>query len=160
MKEIGLSFTVKISLARTDVHWVEEEVLRVRQEVFEEVFRLVLERIESERLALSSRCEHCGSVMVKNGRRVRKVTSLLGVVAVKRVRLRCQGCGQERYPLDEALGLSGGQRSTLGVRERALWAAVEVSYEKTHEFLEKFTGLAVSRNTVHQMALQEGRRIA
>jgi hypothetical protein len=48
---------------------------------------------------------------------------------------------------------------SLGVKERALWAAVEVSYEKAHQFLEKFTGLEVSRNKIHQVALEEGGRI-
>ena len=47
----------------------------------------------------------------------------------------------------------------MGVRERSLWAAVEVSYGKAHEFLRKFTGLEVSRKKIHQMALEEGRRI-
>lgn len=47
---------------------------------------------------------------------------------------------------------------TIGVKERALWAAVEVSYEKA-EFLKKFTGLEVSRNKIHGMSLEEGKRI-
>lgn len=47
----------------------------------------------------------------------------------------------------------------MGVREQALWAAVEVSYEKTHEFVRKFTGLEGSRNKIHQMASEEGGRI-
>ena len=45
---------------------------------------------------------------------------------------------------------------TLGVRERSLWATVEVSYEKAGQFLKKFTGLEVSRNKIHGMALEEG----
>jgi len=40
-----------------------------------------------------------------------------------------------------------------------LWAAVEVSYEKSSEFLKKFTGLEVSRNKIHRMSLEEGKRI-
>jgi len=36
---------------------------------------------------------------------------------------------------------------------------VEVSYEKTSQFLSKFTGLEVSRKKVLQMAVEEGRRI-
>jgi hypothetical protein len=48
---------------------------------------------------------------------------------------------------------------TLGVRERALWAVVEVSYEKAHQFLEKFTGLEVSGKKIHGMVLEEGGRI-
>ncbi len=61
--------------------------------------------------------------------------------------------------MDEAIGLGCGGQMSLGVKERALWAAVEVSYEKAHQFLEKFTGLEVSRNKIHQMALEEGGRI-
>ncbi len=34
-----------------------------------------------------------------------------------------------------------------------------VSYEKAAEFLKKFTGLEVSRNKIHKMSLEEGKRI-
>lgn len=34
-----------------------------------------------------------------------------------------------------------------------------MSYEKTGQFLKKFMGLEVSRNKIHGMALEEGRRI-
>jgi hypothetical protein len=96
---------------------------------------------------------------VRNGREARRIKTLVGEVKVNRVRLGCQGCGEENYPLDEAMGLGCGERMRLGVRERLLWAAVEVSYEKTHQFLEKFTGLEVSRNRIHEVAVEEGRRI-
>jgi len=33
--------------------------------------------------------------------------------------------------MDKAIGLEGKEGTTLGVRERAFWAAVELSYEKT-----------------------------
>ena len=36
---------------------------------------------------------------------------------------------------------------------------MEVIYEKTAEFLKKFTGLDVSRQKIYEMALEEGRRI-
>lgn len=44
------------------------------------------------------------------------------------------------------------------MRKRALWAAVEISYEKAVEFLKKFTELEVSRQKVYKMGLKEGRR--
>src|SRR5574341_866286 len=106
MKEIKLSFEVSIVLERTDVHWVEEELLRIREETFLVVFKRVMREI-----------------------------------------------------VEEAIGLGCGEQMSLGVRERALWAAVEVSYEKAHQFLEKFTGLEVSRHKIHGMALEEGRKI-
>lgn len=159
MKEIRVSFEVNIALRQRDVHWVEEELLRVREEVFLKVFRRVMEEIEGEVLRGARECEECGLEMVRNGREPRRLKTLLGVLEVKRVRLRCSRCGQEIYPLDEAIGLEAGESVTLGVRERSLWAAVEVSYEKAHEFLEKFTGLEVSRKKIHGMVIEEGERI-
>ena len=73
--------------------------------------------------------------------------------------MRWWRCEQEIYPLDEAIGLEPGVSATLGVKERSSWAVVEVSCEKAHEFLEKFTGLKVSREKIHGMAIEEGDRI-
>lgn len=159
MKEIRLSFDLRIALKQTDVHWVEEELLKLREQVFLEVLKRVLREIEEEALKGVSGCRRCGSVLVRNGHEPKRIKTLIGTVQVDRVRLRCQGCGEDIYPLDEAIGLEDGQSMTLGVRERALWATVEVSYEKTCQFLTKFTGLEVSRKKVHQMAIEEGGRI-
>ncbi len=159
MKGIELSFIIRILPSQTDVHWIEEELLRLREEVFLRVLERVILEIEREVLKGERRCERCGVLLVRNGREAKRVKTLVGEVKVNRVRLRCQGCGEENYPLDQAMGLSSGERMTLGVRERLLWAGVEVSYEKTHQFLEKFTGLEVSRNRIHEVALEEGRRI-
>lgn len=159
MKEIRLSFELRIALKRTDVHWVEEELLRLREVVFLDVLRKVMKEIEEEVLRGARCCEKCGSVLVRNGQEPKKIKTLVGVVEVKRVRLRCQRCQQDIYPLDGVMGLGSGERMRLGVRERALWAAVGVSYEKAHLFLGKFTGLEVSRHKIHGMALEEGGRI-
>jgi hypothetical protein len=63
------------------------------------------------------------------------------------------------YPLDAALGLLPGTGSTLGVRERALWAVTEVSYAKASAFLAKFTGLAVSHGRIHAWVREEGQHL-
>lgn len=86
--------------------------------------------------------------------------TLVGSLEVRRIRMRCEEYGEESYPLDEELGLKDGAGTTLGVRERALWAAVVVSYEKAHQFLKKYTGLEVSRKKIYAMAIEEGGRIA
>lgn len=41
----------------------------------------------------------------------------------------------------------------------ALWAATEVSYAKSAEFLKKFTGLEISHGHIHSEAVKEGKRI-
>lgn len=45
------------------------------------------------------------------------------------------------------------------MRERALWAAVEVSYAKAGAFLTKFAGLEVSHGSIHRWAEAEGRLV-
>lgn len=38
MKEIKLSFTISIPLKQTDIHSLEEELLKKREEVFIEIY--------------------------------------------------------------------------------------------------------------------------
>jgi small-conductance mechanosensitive channel len=42
MKEIRISFTISIPLKQTDIHWIEEELLKKREEVFMEVMKEVI----------------------------------------------------------------------------------------------------------------------
>ncbi len=39
MKEIKISFTISIPLKQVDIHWVEDELLKKREEVFIEVMK-------------------------------------------------------------------------------------------------------------------------
>lgn len=159
MKELRISLEVRMTLERHDVHHLEEELLRLREEAFLVILRRILENIEWEALKGVGACSRCGGRYVRNGRKAKLLRTLVGEVRYGRVRVRCLGCGGERFPLDEALGLEEGEGTTLGVRERALWAAAEVSYEKAHQFLEKYTGLGVSRKKIYAMAIEEGERI-
>lgn len=157
MKEMKISLTITIPLERTDINWVEEVVVRKREEVFKEVFQEVLKVLEEE-----VRRPECGcgaGSMVKEGKNTRKIVTLAGEIEFERQRYGCSRCGAQKYPLDELLGVEAQKKCTVGVEERTLWAATEVSYEKSEEFMKKFTGLEVSRGLIHTMALEEGRRI-
>ena len=135
-------------------------MLERRQRVFEHPLVRTIERIRED---VEARAEKlvcgCNGKLLRNGTDKRKVQTLLGEIEFERTRFRCQGCGKNYYPLDLALGLEPQMKATIGVMERSLWACVEVSYEKSKQFLEKFTGLEVSRGTIHNMAIEEGRRI-
>ena len=48
MKELNLSLDIIIALKRHDVHWIEDELLKLREETFLKVFREILVRIEQE----------------------------------------------------------------------------------------------------------------
>lgn len=155
MKEICIPFSISLTLTQTDVHWVEAQLLEQRSRVFLGALHQVVQEIEATVVA-QARCGRCGGPLVRNGRVLLVLETLLGRLEYARQRLRCQRRGVDVYPLDEALGLLPGSGSTLGVRERALWAAMEVSYAKATAFLEKFTGLAVSHGSVHRWAREEG----
>jgi hypothetical protein len=158
VKEIRLSFDINLTLKQYDVHWIEEQLLKLREEVFLEMLQKILGEIEVYGLGSETQCERCGDLLVRNGHEFKQIRTLVGALRYRRIRLRCGRCGDDIYPLDKAIGLDR-DGMTLGVRERALWAAVEVSYEKTHQFLQKFTGLEVSGKKLHQMAWEEGERI-
>ena len=155
MKEIRLSFAITIRVERTDVNWLEGRLLEERERCWQQGLLTVLQQVEGWALEQRTPCGRCGGAWQANGRKGRVLGTLLGTVRVDRLRQRCAGCGAERYPLDEAVGLAAGTKHTLGVRERALWAATEVSYEKSERFLAKFAGLAVSRGTIHGLAREE-----
>jgi hypothetical protein len=42
MNEIRISFRISILLKQTDIHWIEEELLKKREEVFMEVMKEVI----------------------------------------------------------------------------------------------------------------------
>lgn len=159
MKEIEVSFSASICLEGMDINALEERLLALRQQAFQSILIEVLERMEANVLAAERLCPYCGSLMRPNGTNARRLQTLLGEITFKRARLRCAGCGKESSPLDDVLGLAPRDKCTLGVRERALWAATEVSYEKAESFLAKFTSLAVSHGSIHRMAVEEGLRL-
>lgn len=158
MKEIALSLTVRITLRQTDVHWLEAQLLEQRTQLFRQAMHTVVAQIEAAVLA-EAVCPTCGGPLVGNGRVPLVLETLLGRLEYARRRLRCPRCAVDVYPLDRALGLLPGTGSTLGVRERALWAATEVSYAKAATFLAKFTGLEVSHGSIHRWAQAEGREL-
>ncbi|MBC7334029.1 MAG: hypothetical protein H5T85_06205 [Actinobacteria bacterium] len=70
--------------------------------------------------------------------------TILGEIEFSRSRIRCRRCLSNTYPFDDMIGLVNSKHETLGVRERNLWAATEVSYEKSSSFLKKFASIVVS----------------
>lgn len=112
MKEIKYSFDIKLALKQYDVHWIEEQLLQLREEVFLEMLWRILREIEADVLEAYSRCEKCGGILVRNGHEFKQIRTLVGALRYRRVRLRCQRCGEEIYPLDRAIGLEGREGVT------------------------------------------------
>jgi RNase P subunit RPR2 len=120
MKEIKPSFKISIALNQTDIHWIEEELLRIREEIFstgsfgKEVFNKVLRGVEKEAIKVTRACKKCGTFLVKNGNEPKKIRTLIGAVETKRVRFRCQRCKEDIYPFQRILRTGKGvEKSSL-----------------------------------------------
>ena len=109
-------------------------------------------------VSVPERCG-CGAPVKANGPAPRRLVTLAGEVALRRRRFRSTGCGAERVPLDEALGLESRTQHSLGVRERALWLVTELSYARTAQTLDELRGIAVSRGELHRWVGEEGARL-
>ena len=57
MKEIKLSFNINLALKQYDVHWIKQQLLRFREEVFLDILRKVLWEIEAMAVGSQGRCE-------------------------------------------------------------------------------------------------------
>ena len=97
MKEIKLSFDINLALKQYDVHWIEQQLLQLREEVFLDILRKVLREIEAIAVGSQGRCEECGGVLVRNGHEYKQIRTLVGALRYRRIRLRCRGCGREIY---------------------------------------------------------------
>jgi ribosomal protein S27AE len=73
--------------------------LRLREEVFFGGFK----EIEEEASKVMKSCGRCGPPLVRNGYDPEKIITLIGKVKINRIRLRCKNCGEDIYPLDEAI---------------------------------------------------------
>jgi len=91
--EIKISLLINLSLKRSDVHWLEEELLRLREEVFLKVLQWVIQEVEMMALRRQKECERCGGWLVRNGQECREIQTL-GTLRYGRIRLRCQVCGE------------------------------------------------------------------
>jgi hypothetical protein len=118
---------------------------------------------EQEQRALARRwsclgCEAQG-FWDNRGRVERKIVTLAGAVTYRRVRLACQQCGKDLYPLDQAIGLGDRENVTLGVREQSLQLAVEMPYNRAAKAQGRLTGVEVSGRQMQQWAKAEGKRL-
>lgn len=94
--------------------------------------------------------------MVHQGRVSRQLLTLVGAVLYRWVRLHCDGCGTDRYPLDETLKLLPRRNVTKGTAERILWCATELAYDKAIQALQRLSGLCLSQGTVRRLVAEEG----
>ena len=160
MPQSTLTFSVSLDLDHADLGSLDRQVAGAAAEMGRRLLGVVLNKLRDEVEGLRpAPCRACGGHLKANGRRSRTLRTLVGEVTFERGRLRCSNCGQERIPLDEALGLEGRETHTLEVQERCLWLATEMSFAKASGTAMDLRGWQVSHGQIHQWAQEEGARL-
>jgi len=90
------------------------------------------------------------------GRRKRTIVTRFGEMTVER-RLYRDEKQEERFLLDEALGLEPRQVATPEVKEAVVALAADVSFEKAAAHLRSLTGGVLSKSTVWRLLRRVGR---
>ena len=78
---------------------MEDEILKLRQQLGEEMLRTLVEDQESQRPVPGPSCPKCGKEMQYKGDKNRQVTSRLGEVVLERGYYRCSRCEESIFPL-------------------------------------------------------------
>lgn len=83
---------------RPSLSQMEEEVLKLRQQMGEAMLRTVIEDQESQGPVPGPSCPKCGKAMQYKGDKGRQVTSRVGEVVLERGYYRCSGCKESVFP--------------------------------------------------------------
>lgn len=83
---------------RPNLSQMEDEILKLRQQLGEEMLRTVVKDQESQRPVPGPICRKCGKEMQYKGDKNRQVTSRLGEVVLERGHYRCSQCKESIFP--------------------------------------------------------------
>jgi hypothetical protein len=83
---------------RPSLSQMEDEILKLRQQLGEDMLRTLVEDQESQRPVPGPSCPKCGQEMQYKGDKNRQVISRLGEVVLERGYYRCSGCEESVFP--------------------------------------------------------------
>lgn len=111
----------------------------------------LLDGIGSGPQAEAVACPSCGRRMESQGRRPKRVLTILGEVRYCRTRLECPSCRTALYPGDELLDIDGTTRSP-GLRRMMARAGSKSTFKEGRDDLKMYAGLGVSAKDVERVA--------
>lgn len=152
--KLKVSCNVTVSIESISVNSIEQAVLEGAKEASKKLFLAFLELIE-RRLPKNRICD-CGGRLESRGRVNRELMSVVGDILFNRQKLRCLNCGKEKYPLDEVLGIGARRLVTFGLREKALWLATEMAYDRASLGMRKLCDISISDETIKNLVQEEG----
>ena len=83
---------------RPSLSQMEDEILKLRQRLGEEMLRTLIEGQESQRPVPGPSCPRCGKEMQYKGDKSRTVTSRVGEMQLERGYYRCPDCKERLFP--------------------------------------------------------------
>jgi len=101
----------------------------------------------------------CGSEMKSEGRRGKRIKTVLGEILFRRSRFVCADCGRSRFPGDEALDVVGTMFSP-GVRRLMARAGQRDTFKEGQEDLREFGGIEVSAKDVERVSEGTGEAVS
>lgn len=138
---------------------LEESARQLRAECFASALEAAAElhrtQVEEKWLLGQARCE-CGGTPQYKGRQRRTLCTEAGTITLQRGYFYCKKCRSGRYPLDEALGISGGEHFSDGVQQGVCLLGVQMPFERVSQTMEALTGICVSPREAERMTEERG----
>lgn len=156
--ECTVPVEVQLASEHADVGSLERMVSGALAEVGQRLWAALVAQLEAA-LPVPAACLACGGRLKANGRAARRLVTLTGEIELRRRRYRCTACGAEQVPLDTALGLEPRTQHTLGVQERGLWLATELSYQRAVRLADELRRWPIGRGELHRWVAAEGVRL-
>jgi hypothetical protein len=103
-------------------------------------------------------CPECGGIMRSQGRRGKRIVSMLGEGYISRSYYECEECGAHIFPKDEALGMSGTS-FTPGVKSAVARLAASEPFESASRTLWALCGVNVCSKDTERIAESIGETI-
>lgn len=129
----------------TSIRKVETDIRERLCEIGRMTLGMVLEQADVN-LEREIECE-CGGVLHYQRERLAKILSVFGWVEYNRNYYASCRCGEGKAPLDEKMKINPGQ-VTAGLAELLGMTGVELAFEYSGRWLERFLMFGVSENTV------------
>jgi len=152
--KLKVSCKITVSIDSISVNSIEKASIEGAREAGRKIFLGFLELIE--RGFLKARTCECGGRLESRGRVNRELMTVVGDIVFNRQKFRCIRCSKEEYLLDKVLGITGRRLVTLGLRERALWLATEMSYDRASLGVKRLCGISISDGTIKNLVMEEG----
>ena len=151
-----------ISMSADNIQGLESSLRDLTAEIGNRVMKFKLETMDKELSDSSTNlCKCAQGAVVHREKRGRQILTTYGKVEIKRTMSQCQGCGQTRFVLDEALGLEAYKRVSPMLKKLALLCGASWSYQKASEVLSELLGVedVISAKQIEKLSRGEAEKV-